>query len=57
MNIFTKQEQIQRQREQTCGCQREIERDGLEIWDYQVQTIKHRMDKQPYPTVQHRQLY
>ena len=51
MNIFTKQEQIQRQREQTCGCQREIERDGLEIWDYQVQTIKHRMDKQPYPTV------
>ena len=51
MNIFTKQEQIQRHREQTCGCQREKGRDGLGSWDYQVQAIIRRMDKQPYPTV------
>ena len=51
MNIFMKQEQIQRHREQTCGCQGEVWRVGLGIWGYQVQTNKHRMDKQPYPTI------
>ena len=31
------------------------ERDGPEIWDWQIQTITFRMDK--YPTVQHRELH
>ena len=32
-------------------------RDGLSIWDQQMQTITYRMDKQHGPTVQHRELY
>ena len=32
-------------------------RDGLGVWDQQMQTIIHRMDKQQGPTVEHRELY
>ena len=32
-------------------------RDGLEVWDYQMQTIIYRMNKKQGPTVQHRELY
>ena len=37
MNLSTKQKQIQRTRELTCGCQRErgMERDGLGVWGWQ----------------------
>ena len=33
------------------------ERDGLGVWDQQMQTIMYRMDKQQGPTVEHRELY
>ena len=33
------------------------ERDGLGVWDQQIQTILYRMDKQQGPTVEHRELY
>ena len=35
-------------REQTCGCQGEGKRewDGLGVWDWQMQTVTFRMDKQ-----------
>ena len=32
-------------------------RDGLGVWDQQMQTITYRMDKQPGPTVQHKKVY
>ena len=32
-------------------------RDGLGVWDQQMQTIIYRMDKQKGPTVQHKELY
>ena len=43
-------------REQTCGCQPGGQgagggRDGLGVWDEQMQTIIFRMDKQQSPTV------
>ena len=59
MNISMKQKQTQRHREQTCGCQGggEWEREGLGVWDQQMQTIIHRIDKQQAPTVWHRELY
>ena len=43
--------------EQTCGCQREGAwgREGLGVWDEQMQTNMYRMDKQD-PTVQHGEL-
>ena len=31
-------------------------REGLEVWDQQMQTIIYRMDKQQGPTVQHGEL-
>ena len=51
MNLFTKQ--THRHREQTCGCQGGgcWGRDGLGVWDQQMQTIIYRMDKQQGPTV------
>ena len=57
MNQSTEQEQIRR--EQTCGCQGRGERewDRQRVWDWQMQTITFRMDKQCGPTVQHRELY
>ena len=47
-----------RHREQMRGCQGggEWGRDGLGVWDQQMQTIIYRIDKQG-PTVQHRELY
>ena len=32
-------------------------RDGLGVWDQQMQTITYRMNKQQFPNVQHRGLY
>ena len=32
-------------------------REGLGVWDLQMQTILYKMDKQQGPTVQHRELY
>ena len=54
-----KQKQTHRHREQTCGCQGggRWRRDGVGVWDQQMQTIIYRMDKQQGPTVQHRELY
>ena len=59
MNIPTKQKQSHRHREQTCGCQGKggWRREGLGVWDQQMQSSIHRMDKQQGPTVQHRELY
>ena len=43
---------------QECGCQGGWwERDGMGIWDQQMQTIMYRMDKQQGPTLQHWELY
>ena len=51
-NLAMKQKQTHRHRKQTCGCQgRGVGKDGLEIWDQQMQTIICRMDKQPGPAV------
>ena len=59
MNISMKQKQTHRHREQTCGCQggEAQGRDGLGVWDQQMQTIIYKMDKQQGPTVQHEELY
>ena len=48
MNISMKQKQTHKYREQTCDCQGGIGvgEEGLGIWDQQMQTIIHRMDKQ-----------
>ena len=54
MNLSMKQNQTHRHRGQACGFQeREDVNDGLEVWDYQMQAIIQRMDKQQGPTVQH----
>ena len=61
MNLSMKQKQTHRHREQTCGCQRGEGwgRDGLGVWDQQMQTIICRMDKQQcpnyiqYPVINH----
>ena len=47
-----KQKHTHRRREQTCGCQRgeEWEKDGLGVWDQQMQTNIYEMDKQQSPT-------
>ena len=50
MNLSTKQKQTHRHREQSCGCQG-VGRDGLGAWDWRMQTIIYRMDKQQGPTV------
>ena len=39
MNLSTKQKQTHRHREQTCGCQGGLGRDGVGVWYYQMQTI------------------
>ena len=59
MNLSMKQKETRRHREQTCGCQGGggWGRDGLGVWDQQMQTIIYRMDKQQGPSVQHRELY
>ena len=52
MNGTTKQKQTHRHREQTCGCQGGggWGRDGLGVWDKQMQGIIYRMDEQQGPT-------
>ena len=58
MSISTKQKQTHRHREQTCGCQGGGRgREGLGVWDQQMQTSIYRMDKQQGPTAEHRELY
>ena len=41
MNLSTKQKQTHRHREQTCGCQggEGWGKDGVGVWDWQMQTI------------------
>ena len=53
VNLSTKQKQAHSHREQTCGFQggKGWERDGVGVWDFQMQTIMYRMDKQQRPTV------
>ena len=59
MNLSMKQKENHGHREQTGGCQGGggWERDGVGVWDQQMQTGICRMDKQQGPTVQHRELY
>ena len=58
MNLPMKWKQTHRHRENNCGYQGEWWwRDGLGVWDQQMQTIIQRMDKQQCPTLQHRELY
>ena len=60
MNISTKQKQIHRQREKSCGCQGERwigeGRNGMGVQDQQMPTIIYKMDKHGY-TIQHQELY
>ena len=49
INLSTKQRQTHKTGEQTCGCWGSgvrRERDGLGVWDQQMQTIIYRMEKQ-----------
>ena len=57
MNLSMKQKQTHRHREQTCGCQRGVGRDGLGVQGQQMQTGVYRMDKQQGPNVQHTEFY
>ena len=59
MNLSMKQKQTHRHREQTCGCQGGggWGRDGVGVWDSQMQTIIYRMETQQGPTVEHREIY
>ena len=56
MNLFTKQKQTHRLREQTYGYQegRAASRDRLGALDWHVHTAIFRIDKQQGPTMQHR---
>ena len=52
LSLSTKQKETQRHRGQTCGCQGGGERRGkMGVWDYHMQTITYRLDKQQGPTV------
>ena len=59
MNLSTKQKQTHRYREQTVVAQGEWEwgRDGVGVWNQQIQASICRMDTQQGPPVQHRELY
>ena len=59
INLPMKQKQIHGHREQTHGCQEERGwgRDGLGVWDQQMQTILYKMNIQQNPTVYYRELY
>ena len=58
MNLFTKQKQTHRHRNQIYGYQREKgARDKLGVWDQQIQTTTYKKDKQQGPTVYHMELY
>ena len=52
-----KQKQTHRYKEQTYGFPGKSGRDGLGVWDQQMQTIIQRMDKYQGTSVQHRELY
>ena len=57
MNISMKQKQTHRSREQTCSCHGwGWGRDGLGVWDQQMQAIRYKMDKEQGPTESHRKL-
>ena len=59
MHLSTEQKQTHRHREQTCVCQGwggGLGRDELGVWNQQMQTIIHSMDKQQGPVVQQREL-
>ena len=59
MNLSMKQKQTRGHTEQTVGCQGggEQGREGLGVWDQQIQTITYRMDGEGGPSVQYRELY
>ena len=58
MNISTKQKQTHRHREQTVVAKEGGKgREGLGIWDQQMQTSIYGMDKQQDPTVWYRELH
>ena len=57
MNLFTKQKQSHRGRKQPYGFQGGKGRDKLGDWDWSMQTITFRMDKQQGPNVQHWEMY
>ena len=48
MNLSTEKKQTNGHEEQTCGCQGGgvWERNGVGVWDQQMQTIEFGMDKQ-----------
>ena len=59
MDISTEKKQTHRHREQTCGCQGAggwvMERLG--VWDEQIHTTIHRIDKPQVPAVLQGELY
>ena len=58
MNLSRKQKQTDREnRLEVAKSEEGWGRDGLGVWDQQMQTVIYRMDKQQGPTVQHRELY
>ena len=55
INVFAKQKQTHRHREQIYSYQREKRgRDNLRVWDYNIYTTIHKTDKQQGPTVEHK---
>ena len=44
------QKQTYRYREWACGCQGGEGREGLEVWDWQMQTVIYRMDNKVLDT-------
>ena len=53
INLFKKQKQTQRRREQTYGYQQGKGGGGIKlgIWDYWMQITKYKVDKQKSPTL------
>lgn len=51
MNLSTEQKQTHRQERTDCGCQGAVgwEREGLRVWDSQMQTCMYSMGKQQGP--------
>ena len=56
INLSIKQKETHRHREQTGDAkgERGRERDGLEVWSWQMQTITFRMDEQQSPPAEGR---
>ena len=59
MNLSTKQKQTHRRETRPVVAKGvgEVGRDGLGVWDQQMQTVTYRMDKEQGPTALHRELY